>query len=80
MSNITGVDRRSVENAVDNSLMVLVRQPPLKQFGVGMATGWVSGYVFIKVSRLAAVLGGCSALIIWVSEAHSSLNIASTLQ
>lgn len=67
MSNITGVDRGNIENVVDNSLMVLVRQPPLRQFGIGVATGWLSGYVFIQVSRLAAILGGCSALLIWVS-------------
>ena len=69
MSNITGTctDRGSIENVVDNSLVMLVRQPPLRQFGIGMATGWLSGYVFIQVSRLAAILGGCTALIIWVS-------------
>lgn len=70
ISNVTGVDRSSIENAVDNSLMVLVRQPPLRQFGMGLGAGWLSGYVFIKVSQLAAILGGCSALIIW--GAHSA--------
>jgi len=67
LSNVVGTDRGSIENAVDNSLMLLVRQPPLRQFGIGMAAGWLSGYVFIQVSRLAAILGGCSLLLIWVS-------------
>ena len=70
MSNLTGTDRGTIENAVDNSIMMLVRQPPLRQFGIGMAAGWLSGYVFIQVSRLAAILGGCSALIIWVSYSN----------
>ena len=68
MTNITGTDRGSIENVVDNSLVMLVRQPPLRQFGIGMAAGWLSGYVFIQVSRLGAILGGCTALLIWVSS------------
>lgn len=67
MSKVLGTDRGNIENAVDNSLTLLVRQPPLRQFGIGVAAGWLSGYVFIQVSRLAAILGGCSALLIWVS-------------
>ena len=72
MSNLTGTDRGTIETAVDNSIMMLVRQPPLRQFGIGMAAGWLSGYVFIQVSRLAAILGGCSALLIWVSYSNQS--------
>ena len=72
MSNITGTDRRSIENVVDNSLVMLVRQPPLRQFGIGMGAGWLSGYVFIQVSRLAGILGGCTALMIWVSFSKQS--------
>jgi len=67
VSNLLGTDRGRVETAMNNSLMFLVHQPPLKQFGIGVGAGWVSGYVFIQVSRLAAILGGCTALALWVS-------------
>ena len=67
VSNLLGTDRGRVETAMNNSLMFLVHQPPLRQFGVGVGAGWVSGYVFIQVSRLAAILGGCTALALWVS-------------
>ncbi|XP_065887522.1 uncharacterized protein [Dysidea avara] len=70
VSNLLGTDRRRVETAMNNSLMFLVQQPPLRQFGVGVGAGWLSGYVFVQVSRLAAILGGCTALALWA--AHSA--------
>jgi len=72
VSNLLGTERGRVETAMNNSLVFLVHQPPLRQFGVGVGAGWLSGYVFIQVSRLAAILGGCTALALWVSLSLNS--------
>lgn len=69
------LDRQQMHQAWNRATTLLLRQTPLQQFGVGFGIGWLSGYLFRRVSRTAAFLVGCSFLVVQGASALGIINI-----
>ncbi|XP_003383156.1 PREDICTED: FUN14 domain-containing protein 1-like [Amphimedon queenslandica] len=55
-------DRHRLQVVQRRVMALAIRSSPVQQFGMGFGIGWVSGYLFRKVSRTAAFVLGCGFL------------------
>ncbi|KAL8625004.1 hypothetical protein ACOMHN_012013 [Nucella lapillus] len=53
----------------------ITRQSAAKQFGVGSATGVISGWLFVKVGKVAAATLGTTVLLIQVAQHQGYIQI-----
>ncbi|KAJ8310107.1 hypothetical protein KUTeg_011972 [Tegillarca granosa] len=60
--DLTSIDRNWINRVFGD----LSRQSVAKQVAIGGASGWVSGYLFVKVGKAAAASLGATILILQV--------------
>lgn len=51
------------------------KQSAAKQVVIGGASGWVSGYLFVKVGKIAAMTLGTTILLVQIAQHHGYLQI-----
>jgi uncharacterized membrane protein (Fun14 family) len=59
----------------NQALVTALHATPIKQFGIGFGVGWLSGYLFRRVSRTAAFLVGCGFLSLQAASALGLISI-----
>ncbi|XP_021379323.1 FUN14 domain-containing protein 1-like isoform X2 [Mizuhopecten yessoensis] len=51
------------------------RQSAAKQVAIGGATGWISGYLFVKVGKIAAATLGTTIILVQIAQHQGYLQI-----
>ncbi|XP_064394759.1 FUN14 domain-containing protein 1-like [Halichondria panicea] len=69
------IDRALMSNTLNRAMMFAVHTSPVRQFGIGFGVGWLSGYLFRRVSRTAAFLLGCSFIALQGASALGIINV-----
>ncbi|KAL3848019.1 hypothetical protein ACJMK2_018904 [Sinanodonta woodiana] len=67
--------RRQDRNWPRNIFQDISRQSVLHQVLIGGGTGWVSGYLFLKVGKIAAVSLGLTLLLIKIAQHQGYIKI-----
>lgn len=58
------IDHHQASETWNRALALAVHSSPVQQFGISFGIGWLSGYLFKRVSKTAAFLLGCSFLAV----------------
>lgn len=69
------VDRDQMSAVWNRALVTALHATPIKQFGFGFGVGWLSGYLFRRVSRTAAFLLGCGFLAVQGASALGLISV-----
>ncbi|KAJ8310104.1 hypothetical protein KUTeg_011969 [Tegillarca granosa] len=69
--DLTSIDRNWINRVFGD----LSRQSVAKQVAIGGASGWVSGYLFVKVGKAAAASLGATILILQIAQHKGYIKI-----